>query len=420
MTVRWAPMAVAAAAAVLAGWIWWPAEDVQAPVERDPVVEGVDQVADRARAELTPAEIERIEGDSAGGRVVAAEPSRPRTLTVRVAPGPYELPDDLRLELRFGSDPLEQVQRLRVGSNGVATWTAGAEGVWPDRVGFAFPTRRQSTVLVGDRERVVLPFPATCRLVFEVADVDGQPAADGGVLSVTAPWALQVRGKPRRVELAEGRAELLAEAVGESVQVEVITSTLRTARADLWTSRRAGERVPCRIELDTAGGVPFGVRDLPAAGAPWRVELFLRGGLNAVRAPRHGQGYLAFCRQAPGDEAGAFLDEDCFVVARGSSEPRWGSLRGRVAHMRPLAQVAAGRVVDDAGRGVEGVAVEVWPDADRPLLGARIASTRSAQDGSFVVQGPDPEVVAMVLHVPSTRRLVPLPHTGPLLLHASR
>ena len=414
------PIAAAAAVVVLAGWIWWPAMEVPVPVARQPVVEGLERAAAPAHIEVASSEVASREDDAAGERVVAAEDARPRTLTVSVDPGAYELPDDLRIELRFGPEPFERVQRLRVGRDGIASWTAGEQGVWPDRVGFAFPTRRQSTVRVGDRDRVVLPLPATCRLVFEVQDVDGQPAADARALSVTAPWALQVRGQPRRVEVVEGRAHLLAEAVGEAVQVEVITSTSRTARADLWTAQRAGERVACRIQLDPVGGVPFGVRDLPANGAPWRVELFLRGGMDSVRAPRHGPGYLAFYRDAPGDEPGALLDEHCFVVARGSANPLWGPLRGRVAAMRPLLQVAAGRVVDDAGRGVEGVVVEVWPAADRPLLGARIASTRSERDGSFVVHGPDPEVVAMVLHVPSTRRLVPLPHQGPMLLRASR
>ena len=101
--------------------------------------------------------------------------------------------------------------------------------------------------------------------------------------------------------------------------------------------------------------------------------------------------------------------------------------------MQPFEQVARGKVVDVQGRGVAGVAVVLIPArlmaASPSEYGALhgmsafdrwISRAYTESDGSFVVEGPDPLQVDLVLVVQATGQRIDLPYAEPLVLGAPR
>ncbi|MCK5941186.1 MAG: carboxypeptidase regulatory-like domain-containing protein [Planctomycetes bacterium] len=414
-------VALVALLATGAAAVWWAGAGPSPPeVEHDPSVAVASSDASREDPSPSPDRSSAARAPVA----VAADTAPPRSLTVTLDDEQHPAPEDVRVHLLFaGGDP-SRLQRLRPGRAGVATWTAGDGAPWPESVDLGFPTMGRHVVPVGDRVGVTLPVPATCVLDLEVRELDGLPSSDAHTVKVWIRGAQPPADRQHLFGIDDGRAEIPVEASGQRVQVEVETASRGRVTATFVAGRTHGERVPCVVELPTAGGVPFWLLGLPAADVPWRVDLFCFGGQHAVRAPRRGGTWLAFVAAAPPGDApageGWFLDERAFVIAVRQGERRWGALRSRAATMQPFAEVARGRVVDAAGKGVEGVAIELRPAPDVTFLGDALLRVRTAADGSFEVPGPDPAEVPLALFVAATGERVDLPQPQPLLLRATR
>ncbi len=401
-------------AVVAVGLSSWPSSAPSSP-PAPRALQGADAPGAGDRAELSPATASGRDDALSGGatRQRATTPAgRARPFTVTVHGEAPAAPGGLQVALLFGPR-LETSLRLRVGSRGAATWTSGDGEAWPRVVDFAFPTLGNGAAVVGEDPRAELTLPPTCTVELEVRELDGLPATEPMSATVRVPGARPPADRPHPVEVTDGRGAVTAEAAGQLLEVEVRTASGRAARGTYWAASDGGGAVTCPLQLTAEGGVPVRVADLPQGDETWRVDVYASAASGPVRAPRAGDGYLAFC-------PGGRVEDGAFVLASRGVERRWGLLRGGIASTAPEAEVARGRVVDDAGQGVVGVLVELFARLDAGGLGGRIASARTDVDGGFVVLGPAPSDVPSALRVATTEEVVDLPRAAPLLLRATR
>ncbi|MEC8253629.1 MAG: hypothetical protein VX044_10460 [Planctomycetota bacterium] len=356
-------------------------------------------------------------------------PDRGRALALALA-GDDAVGAPVRVELLFGdpSEPTSQRLRLRHGHD--AEWASGAPETWPFAADLGFPTRGGSVVEVRGAGRYELSMPPTCVIELVVKELDLLPAGDGVVAFARVPGAPAPANRWHRLDVADGRAEILAEAAGQQVEFSAVTASGRRATGTSQAAWQQGARVTCELELPGDGGYPIRLHGLPEEAPPWRVDVYWADGTSKVRAPRRGDEWLVFLTPARVDSKlpGWPLDQGAFALAAHGKQRRWGVLRQRAAAMRPFQEVARGRVVDRERRGAAGRWIDLVParlGEVPPRFGGlqpqrAISRVRTAPDGSFVITGPDPREVDLALIVRSTGERVELPQTGPLALVVPR
>lgn len=389
----------------------WSGDEPPAPAH---VAQPVEVATETAPAVAAGASAPAGRDDEAdGARVAASTPAHvSRSLTVTVQGEVPTTPDGLQVALLFG-ERYESELRLRVGRKGTATWTSGDGVAWPAAVDFAFPSRGDSFVSVGEAPRAVLTAPPTCVLNLEVVEADGLPSTEPMTASVRVPGARPPADRTHELAVVDGRAVILAEATGALMEVEVRTSSGRSVQRSFSAARENGEEVECKVALPGQHGLPLRVTDLPPGDEPWRVDLYASAETGPVRAPRAGAGHLAFLE-------GQRIGNDALVIATRGAERRWGRVRGGVAATAAEVEVAQGRVVDAEGSGVEGVRVGLFRSLGAKALGGRLHEVRTDADGSFRLTGPSPDDVSLALRVEATAEVIALPQRQPLLLRATR
>ena len=389
----------------------WSGGEPPAPAQ---VAQPVEVATETAPAVAAGASAPAGRDDEAdGARVEASTPaSASRSLTVTVQGEVPTTPDGLQVALLFG-ERYESELRLRVGRKGTATWTSGDGVAWPAAVDFAFPSRGNSFVDVGEAPRAVLNAPPTCVLNLEVVEADGLPSTEPMTASVRVPGARPPADRAHELAVVDGRAVILAEATGALMEVEVRTSSGRSVQGAFSAARENGEEVECKVALPGQHGVPLQVTDLPPGDEPWRVDFYASAEHGPVRAPRAGGGYLAFFE-------GQRIGQGALVIARRGAERRWGRVRGQKAATVPEVEVARGKVIDQEGWGVEGVRVGLFRRLGSGTLGGRLHEVRTDADGSFRLTGPSPDDVSLALRVETTGQVVGLPRRQGLLLPATR
>ena len=264
----------------------WSGDEPPAPAH---VAQPVEVATETAQAVAAGASAPAGRDDEAdGARVEASTPaSASRSLTVTVEGEVPTTPDGLQVALLFGQR-YESELRLRVGRKGTATWTSGDGVAWPAAVDFAFPSRGNSFVDVGEAPRAVLNAPPTCVLKLEVVEADGLPSTEPMTASVRVPGARPPADRAHELAVVDGCAVILAEATGALMEVEVRTSSGRSVQGAFSAARENGEEVECKVALSGQQGVPLQVSDLPPGDEPWRVDFYASAEHGPVRAPRAG------------------------------------------------------------------------------------------------------------------------------------
>jgi|GEM_PF-3217836 len=367
--------------------------------------------------------------------VLAAPAAAPRTVTVALNGVGWSHAQPVRVDLLFDHAGRVQKQVFRMRPGGEAEWRPGDAKTWPFAADFAFPTTGRRAVKVTDGGRYELVLPPTCVMEFVVNDADGMPTGEELTASVRVPSSSSPGNRWHSVIFKDGQAKVLAEASGQRVAFSVSTENGRGASGTFTAAAEPGTIVRCELDLRGGEAYPLRLRGLPEGPTPWRVDVHWHEGLEMVRAPKRGDEWLVFLRpnHIGSNLPGWPLDKGAFALATRAGECWWGCLRQRSAEMRPFDEVARGKVVDVQGRGVAGVSIALIPArlmASAPSEYAVLHDVRpfdrclsralTGSDGSFVVEGPDPLEVELVLVVEATGQRVHLPCSDPLRFVAPR
>lgn len=327
---------------------------------------------------------DKMSGDATG------EASESRPFHVQVAAGDDPLPSSVPVELLFG--PREQPRSIQLFANreGRASWPGSTASPRPWFVNFAFPTLHAvGQQLAADVGEAQLSLPPTCVLDVEVLEIDGRRSGDGLAVAVRSSQASWPNDRWRTVRIQGGHAELLAEAAGQRLELRVATASGRSAQAECLAATAVGVRVPCKLTLPAVGGEELRLLGLPeveaAGAAEWLVTAYSKDGLRqlAHRLSDGADRYVMFSSRSQTTGASAWL----LLATRSSDsgETYWGyTTAPYAASMQPCVHLAAGRCVDREGRGLPGFHVDVRIAG----TSAVIATTRTAQDGTFELAGP--------------------------------
>ena len=395
----------------------------------------VGESKNRGRADLEAVTISA--GGSAGitREAIAASGAAPRSVTVALKGVGWSHAQPVHVDLLFDHAGRVQRQVFRMRPGGEAEWRPGDATTWPFAVDFAFPTTGRRAVKVTDGGRYELALPPTCVMEFVVKDADGLPTGEELTASVRVPSSSAPGNRWHSVIFKDGQAKILAEASGQRVAFSVSTENGRGASGTFTAAAEPGTIVRCELDLRGGEAYPLRLGGLPQGPTPWRVDVHWHDGLEMVRAPKRGDEWLVFLRpdHIGSNLPGWPLDKGAFALATRAGECWWGCLRQRAAEMRPFDEVARGRVVDLQGRGVAGVSIALIParlmalapsesdvSHDVKAFDRRVSRARTGPDGSFVVEGPDPLEVDLVLVVEATGQRIQLPCSGPLRLAAPR
>jgi hypothetical protein len=374
-----------------------PVELVRAlpTVTPQPVARGAKPVADTPVASVPVARHgastsdDTISGGKGSGDAVG-EASESRPFHVQVVASDDSLPSSVPVELLFGPREQPRIIQLFTNREGHASWPGSMASPRPWFVNFAFPTLRAvGRQLAADGDEAQLALPPTCVLDVEVLEIDGRRSGDGLTVEMRSSQASWPNNRWRVVRTQGGHAELLAEAAGQRLELRVATASGRSAQADCFAATAVGVHVPCKLTLPALGGEELRLQGLPqvdgTGAAEWLVTAYSEEGLAqlAHRLPEGSDRYVMFSSRSQSDGVSAWL----LLATRSSdsAENYWGYTTGlHAAAMQPCAQLAAGRCVDRDGRGLPGFHVDVRIAGTSTV----IATTRTAQDGTFELKGP--------------------------------
>ena len=297
----------------------------------------------------------------------------------------------VRVELLFGQRPDLRAIPLFLDRNGLAAWPGASQSPRPWFVDFAFPTvQAAGRRLTDDAEHAELVMMPTCVLDIEVVELDGRATADPLTVRMRSTQSVWPMNRWHSLHMVNGRAQALAEAAGQRLEIQVSTASGRNAEAICMASGVAGEHLSVSIQLPSTDGLNVNLSGLPAALGEvdhrWLVELHSLHGETASghRLSGGGENYVFFTPQLVSDRVSRWL-----VIAKSEKRPDqayWGYRdANNTASMRPFQLLGTGRCLDALGGGLTGYHVDLTvSDSDVVLVTAV-----SDQSGNFRLLGPD-------------------------------
>lgn len=314
-----------------------------------------------------------------------------RNLFVQVADHQLSNGEPIRVELLFGEHPDLRAIPLFLDRNGLAAWPGGSQSPRPWFVDFAFPTMQAAGKrLIEDTEHAELVMMPTCVLDVEVVELDGRATADPLTVRMRSTQSVWPMNRWHSLHMVNGRAQVLAEAAGEHIEIQVTTASGRAAEAACMASSVAGDHVSLSVKLPATGGLNVELSGLPADSGEidqhWLVALHSLHGETASghRISGEGQSYMFFTPQVVSDRVSRWL-----VIAKSEKRPDqayWGYRDAdNRAFMRPFQVLGTGRCLDALGGGLTGYHVDVTV-GDRDVV---LVTAVSDQSGGFRLLGPN-------------------------------
>lgn len=336
---------------------------------------------------------------------------------------------DVRVELLFGEREDMKSVALILDRAGTARWPSSSRAPRPWLVDFAFPTVgawRQS--LTDESLHATLTMPPTCVLDIEVVEQDGRVTSDELTVAIRSPQASWPGNRWRPLAMVGGRAELLAEAAGERIELQILGASGRSTQFVCFAADVAGARLPVSVPLPSVRGVELELHDLPKPETAQHEWLVAVHPLDSAKMSCHrlpgqdrGQRYVFF---PPKQSQATRPRNSWFVTAERASDPGevyWGeSNAANAVTMRAFTVLAEGRCVDAKGVGVAGCQVNLTAVGRRAVLHVVVTD----KHGKFRIMGPAHASfpLEVVLHGTTGKNRVSasLPHQGIVTLRVDR